>query len=61
MSGVLVKFLADCNKIPEERKITVLGSDYIAGVNVLFSTKCAILHRYQCVILHLVFDLTSDG
>ena len=39
-------------------KITVLGSVYIADVNVLFYTKCAILHRYQCFILHLVSDFT---
>ena len=32
------------------------GSVYIAAVNVLFHINCAILHRYQCVILHFVFD-----
>ena len=59
VSTVRVNFLAECKKNPEKNeKITVLGSVYIAAVNVLFYTKCAILHCYQCVILHLVFDFT---
>ena len=46
-------------KFKKNEKITVLGSVYIAAVNVLFYIiKCAILHRYQCVIFHLVFDFT---
>ena len=59
VSAVRVNFLAECKKNPEKNeKISVLGSVYIAAVNVLFYTKCAILHCYQCVILHLVFDFT---
>ena len=50
VNGVRVK------KIQKNEKSTVLGSVYIATVNVLFHTRCAILHRYQCVILQLVFD-----
>ena len=45
-----------CKKVQKNEKSTVLASVYIATVNVLFHIKCAILHRYQCVILHLVFD-----
>ena len=55
VSGARVNVLAECKK---NEKITVLGSVYIAEVNVSFYTKCAILHRYQYVILHLVFDFT---
>ena len=71
-------FLAECKKFQKNEKITVLGSVYIAAVNVLFSTKfsilhlvfyislgvwlfytkSAILHRYQCVTLLLVFYFT---
>ena len=60
-NAVRVKFLAECKKIPEKREKYCFGlrlyhnSDH---VNVLFYTKCAILHRYQCFILHLVFDFT---
>ena len=60
-NAVRVKFLAECKKIPEKRENYCFGlrlyhnSDH---VNVLFYTKCAILHRYQCFILHLVFDFT---
>ena len=46
------------NKFQKNEKIIVLGSVYIAAVNVLFYTKCAILHRYQCVTLLLVFYFT---
>ena len=55
-NAVRVKFLAECKKIPEiKRENNCFGhrlyhnSDH---VNVLFYTKCAILHRYQCFILH---------
>ena len=52
-SGARVKFLAECKNIgTRNEKITVLCSVYIIAVNVLFYTKCAILHRYQCFILH---------
>ena len=60
-NAVRVNFLAECKKIPEKRENYCFGlrlyhnSDH---VNVLFYTKCAILHRYQCFILHLVFDFT---
>ena len=39
-------------------RVKVLCSVYIIAVNVLFYNKCAILHRYQCFILHLVIDFT---
>ena len=61
VNAVRVKFLAECKKIPEKRESYCFGlrlyhnSDH---VNVLFYTKCAILHRNQCFILHLVFDFT---
>ena len=59
VSAVRVNFLAECKKNPEKNeKITVLGSVYIAAVNVLFYTKWEILYRYQCFILHLVLDFT---
>ena len=60
-NAVRVKFLAECKKIPEKRENYCFGlrlyhnSDH---VNVLFYTKCAILNRYQCFILHLMFDFT---
>ena len=47
VSGAHVIFLAECKKFQKNEKITVLGSVYIAEVNVLFYTKCAILHRYK--------------
>ena len=55
VSGARVIFLC---KFQKNEQITVLGSVYIAEVNVSFYNKCAILHRYQYVILHLVFDFT---
>ena len=58
VSGARVIFLC---KFQKNEQITVLGSVYIAEVNVLFYTKCAILHRYQCFILHLACNFTSDG
>ena len=58
VNGVHVKCLFECKKFQKNEKITVLGSVYIEALNVLFYTKCAILHRYQCFILHLVFDFT---
>ena len=58
VSGACVIFWLSVKIFQKNEKINVLGSVYIAEVNVLFYTKCAILHRYQCVILHLVFDFT---
>ena len=61
MNAVRVKYLAECKKIPVKRENYCFGlrlyhnSDH---VNVLFYTKCAILNRYQCFILHLMFDFT---
>ena len=60
-NAVRVKLLGECKQIPEKQENDCFGlrlyhnSDH---VNVLFYTKCAILHRYQCFILHLVFDFT---
>ena len=60
-NAVRVKLLGECKQIPEKQENDCFGlrlyhnSDH---VNVLFYTKCAILHRYQCLILHLVFDFT---
>ena len=60
-NAVRVKFLAECKKNLEKRENYCFGlrlyhnSDH---VNVLFYTKCAILNRYQCFILHLMFDFT---
>ena len=60
-NAVRVKFLAECKKNLEKRENYCFGLNLYHNsdhVNVLFYTKCAILHRYQCFILHLVFDFT---
>jgi len=60
-NAVRVKVLAECKKNPEKRENYCFGLNLYHNsdhVNVLFYTKCAILHRYQCFILHLVFDFT---
>ena len=60
-NAVRVKFLAECKKNPEKRENYCFGLNLYHNsdhVNVLFYTKCAILHRYRCFTLHLVFDFT---
>ena len=58
VNGVHVKCLFECKKFQKNEKIAVLGSVYIAAVNVICYTKCAIVHSYQCVILQIEFDFT---
>ena len=48
-NAVRVNFLAECKKIPEKRENYCFGFRLYHNsdqVNVLFYTKCAILHRY---------------
>ena len=50
-AGKAVKFLVECKKNPEKRENYCFGLNLYHNsdhVNVLFYTKCAILHRYQC-------------
>ena len=58
VTGAHVNFLAECKKNPENYCFGLNLYHNGDHVNVLFNTKCAILHRYQCFILHLVFDFT---
>ena len=46
VSGACVIFWLSVKIFQKNEKINVLGSVYIAEVNVLFYTKCAILYRY---------------
>ena len=44
VSGARVKFLTECKKIPEERENNCFGLRLYRSSNVLFYTKCVILH-----------------
>ena len=57
LSSARVKFLLSVKKFQNSEKITVLGSVYIAAVNVLFHTKCAILHSVCNVALTVKFEI----
>ena len=43
-NAVRVKFLAECKKIPEKRENYCFGLRLYRSSNVLFYTKCVILH-----------------